>query len=313
MFSYLVRRTLYAIPILIGVSLLTFVLFYVVVPPRILARRNLTSKNPSQAEINSWLRQHGYDKPLPQQFLKHTQELFLLRFGRSDVNGEPIPDKIRQGAGPSLRLAIPEFIVSIWLTIALSLLVAYYRGTYLDIWAVVLCVVLMSVNYVLYIVAGQYVLAKVLKIYPLAGFIQGPEGFRFVVLPLMVGVVSGLGGTIRYYRAVFSEEMHQDYVRTARARGVPEQRILFTHVLKNAATPILTSVVLSIPFLFLGNLLMETFFGIPGLGSATIDAINSSDFAMVRAMVFIGTIAYIIGNLFTDVSYALVNPRIRLE
>jgi peptide/nickel transport system permease protein len=313
MVAYLVRRLLYAVPILIGVSLVTFVLFYVVVPPRQLARRNLTSRHPSNEEIQDWLHAHGYDKPLRVQFGKHMKELLLFQFGKSDASEEPVWDKIHQGAGPSLMLAIPEFFASIALTIALALLVAYYRGTYLDYWGVALCVVLMSINYILFIFAGQYVFAKLLRIYPLAGFHRGWEGFRFILLPSVVGLISGLGGAVRYYRAAFLEEMGQDYVRTARSKGVPETRILFTHVLKNAASPILTAVVLSIPFLFLGNLIMETFFGIPGLGSITVDAINSGDFAVVRAMVFLGTVAYIIGNIMTDVSYALVNPRVRLE
>lgn len=313
MLAYLVRRLLYAIPILVGVSLATFALFYVVIPPKVMARRHLTTKNPSPAEINNWLHDHGYDKPLPQQFRKHVQELLLLRFGTSEADGEPVWSKIRQGAGPSLMLAVPEFIVSVWVTIVLALLVAYYRGTYLDYWGVALCVFLMSVNYVLYIVAGQYVFAKLLRIYPLAGYARGPGGLRFIILPALVGVISALGGSVRYNRAAFLEEIGQDYVRTARAKGVPEARILFTHVLKNAAAPILTSVVLGIPFLFLGSLLMERFFSIPGLGAITVDAINSADFAVVRAMVFLGTIAYIVGNVLTDLSYALVNPRVRLE
>lgn len=312
MLYYLIRRILYAVPILFGVSLLTFALYYLVVPPHIMAKRNL-GKNPSPEQVQSWLHEHGYDKPLHQQFGKHMSELLMFRFGTSDVNGEPVWDKIRQGAGPSLMLAVPEFIVSAFITIALALFVAYFRGTYLDYWAVAICVVLMSINIVLYIVAGQWLFAKLLRIFPMAGYDRGFAGLKFVVLPGVVGLVAGLGGAVRYYRAAFLEEMDQDYVRTARSRGVPEAQILFSHVLKNAASPILTALVLSIPFLFLGNLLMETFFGIPGLGSITLDAINSSDFAVVRAMVFLGTVLYIIGNVMTDVSYALVNPRVRLE
>lgn len=313
MMSYLVRRLLYAIPILLGVTLATFVLFYAVTPPHRLARRNITSKNPTQQEIDDWLKQHGYDKPLLTQFGKHTRELMLFQFGNSDAGAEPVWNKIKAGWLPSLTIALPEFIIATWLTVALALLVAYYRGTYLDLWGVGICVFLMSVNYVLYIIGGQFLFAKVLRIFPLAGYHAGWEGLRFAVLPGLVGLISGLGGAIRYNRAAFLEEMDQDYVRTARSKGVPEGKILFTHVLKNAASPILTSVVLSIPFLFLGSLLLETYFGIPGLGSLTVDAIRNSDFATVRAMVFLGTVAYIVGNIMTDISYALVNPRVRLE
>lgn len=312
MLSYIIRKLLYAIPVLIGVSILTFLMYYVMTPPQILAKRNL-GKNPTQPQIKNWLHQHGYDRPWQEQLLSHMKAALLFDYGKSDIDNEKVSDKIKAGAGPSLMLAIPQFIIAAWVTITLALYLGYFRGTYLDVWGVVICVILMSINYILYIVAGQYVLAKLLRIYPLAGYVRGWGGLRFIVLPLVVGVITAMGGTIRYYRAVLLEEMSQDYVRTARARGIPEGQILFGHVLKNAATPILTTLVLSIPFLFLGSLLMETFFGIPGLGSTTIDAINSADFAMVRAMVFIGTEAYIVGNILTDISYGLVNPRVRLE
>lgn len=312
MLAYTIRKILYAFPILFGVCLLTFVTFYCVTPPRQMARRYL-GKAPSQQQIDGWLRAHGYDRPLPEQFVKHTTELFRFRFGKSDANGEPVGRLIRSGAGPSLMLAIPEFFAAAYVTIALALFQAYFRRTYIDTWTSVLCVGLMSVNLLLYVVAGQFIFAKLMRIFPLAGYAHGAEGARFVALPLVVGLLSGLGGTTRYYRAVFAEEVHQDYVRTARSRGIPESRILFAHVLKNAASPILTSLVLSIPFLFLGNLLMEKFFGIPGLGSITVDAIDAADFSLVRAVVFIGTVAYIVGSILTDISYALVNPRVRLE
>jgi peptide/nickel transport system permease protein len=210
-------------------------------------------------------------------------------------------------------LAVPEFAAGVCAAISLALFVAYFRGTYLDYWGVAVCVFLMSVNFVLYIIAGQFVFARLLRIYPLAGFSTGWEGLRFVVLPALVGLISGLGGTVRFYRAAFVEETEQDYVRTARSRGVSESRILFSHVLKNAAGPILTSVVLAIPSLFLGSLLLESYFAIPGLGSLTVDALNAKDFSVVRAMVFLGTLTYIIGAVLADVSVALVNPRVRLE
>lgn len=312
MLSYVIRKLLYAVPILMGVSLLTFIMYFTMVPPRQLAKRNL-GKAPSQAQINNWLHQHGYDRPIQVQFGDHLKAALMGDYGKSDLSDEKVIDIIKRGAGPSLMLAVPEFIIAAWVTITIALYLGYFRGTYLDIWGVVICVVLMSINYILYIVAGQFILGKLLKIFPLAGYVRGAGGLKFVVLPLIVGVITGMGGTIRYYRAVLLEEMSQDYVRTARARGIPEGKILFGQVLKNAASPILTTLVLAIPFLFLGSLLVETFFGIPGLGSTTVDAIHSADFAVVRAMVFIGTEAYILGNVLTDISYGLVNPRVRFE
>jgi peptide/nickel transport system permease protein len=161
--------------------------------------------------------------------------------------------------------------------------------------------------------AGQFILGKILKYFPLAGYRSGVDAWKFVLLPTVIGVVSGLGAGVRFYRTVMLEEMNQDYVRTARAKGVGERAVLFRHVLKNASIPILTSTVLAIPFVLLGSLLLESFFGIPGLGSLTVDAIQSQDFAIVRAMVFLGTVLYIIGAVLTDISYAVVDPRVRFE
>lgn len=314
MLWYIIRRILYAAPILVGVSLLTFILFYVAVTPEQMARRNLSAKNPSQAQIHEWLAQHGYDKPLPVQFAKHMKELFLLRFGKSDTQGsEPIWDRIRKGAGASSLLMTTIFITGLFTAICFALGVAYFRGTYVDYWGTFLSVLLMSIVYMVYIISGQYLFGKILKYFPLAGWEPGYQAWKFVLLPMVVGVISGLGASIRLYRTFMLEEMNQDYVRTARAKGVSERAILFLHVLKNAAIPILTTSVQVIPALFLGSLLLESFFDIPGLGSMTVDAINSQDFAVVRAMVFLGTIVTIIGYILTDISYALVDPRVRLE
>lgn len=313
MLRYIVRRVLYAIPILFGVSLITFILFYMTVTPHQMARRNLPAKNPTPEQIQGWLREHGYDKPLSQQFKKHMSELFLFRFGKSDATGEDIWDRIRTGSGPSFRLGLLIFTFALITDISLALLVAYYRGTYLDLWATFLCVLLMSVAALVYLMAGQFILGKVLRLFPLAGYRGGVLGWKFLLLPTTIGIIMGLGSSVRLYRTFMLEEVNQDYVRTARAKGVREQSILFRHVLKNAAIPLATSIVIAIPFLMTGSLLLESFFGIPGLGSLTFDAIQSQDFAVVRAMVFLGTVLYIIGAIMTDISYALLDPRVRLE
>jgi peptide/nickel transport system permease protein len=313
MLRYITRRVLYAVPILLGVCLATFLLFYVVVSPTQLARRNLSSRHPTQQEIQDWLQQHGYDRPLAVQFRDHMLHLALFQFGSSDANGEPIGRKLRNGAGPSLELAAPMFVAEVWTAIFLALVLAYYRGTYLDLWGLIVCVVGMSIPGLVYIISGQYYFGKILRLFPFAGYGHGLHSWKFVAMPLLIGVISGIWGSVRFYRTAMLEEINQDYVRTARAKGVPESRILFIHVLKNAATPILTSVVLGIPFLMLGNLLLESFFGIPGLGSMTVDAINGSDFALVRATVYLGAVLYIIGAILTDISYALADPRVRFE
>ena len=313
MFRYIIRRLLYAVPVLVGVSLATFLLFYCVFPPEQIARRNLSAKNPTKQQIQDWLVTHDYARPLPDQFKKHMSELFLLKFGRADSTGEPIWDRIKSGVGPSSLIASLVFFSAIVTQLFFALWAAYFRGTYVDIWITFLCVLLMSIVYIVFIIAGQFLMGKVLRLFPLAGYQDGMNAFRFAVLPVIIGVISGLGSGTRFYRTFMLEEVNQDYVRTARAKGVPEGRILFRHVLKNASIPIITSTVLAIPSLMLGNLLLESFFGIPGLGSYTVDAINSQDFAVVRAMVFLGTLLYIAGAILTDICYAFADPRIRLE
>jgi peptide/nickel transport system permease protein len=239
--------------------------------------------------------------------------LALFDFGNSDSNGEPIWPKLKRGAGPSLRLAAPMFVAEVYVAIFLALVLAYYRGTYLDLWGLIVSVIGMSIPTLVYIIAGQYGIGKVLRLFPFAGYASGITGWKFIAMPLIIGVIAGIWGSVRFYRTAILEEIGQDYVRTARAKGVPEGRILFTHVLKNAATPILTSVVLGIPSLMLGNLLLESFFGIPGLGSMLVDAIHGSDFALVRALVYLGAVLYIIGAILTDISYAMADPRVRFE
>ena len=240
-------------------------------------------------------------------------QLFLLRFGKSDANGEDIWERIGTGAPASLLLATIAFFGSLLVTISLALALAYFRGTYIDGWGTFLCVLMMSIVYLVYIIAGQFLLGKLLKIFPLAGYHSGVQAWKFVMLPAIVSIVGGLGATVRLYRTFFLDEINQDYVRTARAKGVSEWAILFRHVLKNAAIPILSTTAAAIPTLFLGSLLGESFFNIPGLGSYLRDAIDSQDFAVVRAMVFLGAITTILGYLLTDISYTLVDPRVRLE
>jgi len=190
---------------------------------------------------------------------------------------------------------------------------AFFRATYLDLSGVVICIILMSISSLFYIIGGQYLFGKVLRLVPISGYDGGFEAVKFVILPITVAVLSGLGSGARWYRTLFLEEMHKDYVKTARAKGLSEQRVMFQHVLKNAMLPILTGVVVIIPSLFMGSLILESFFGVPGLGSYTIDAIQQQDFAIVRAMVFLGSILYIVGLVLTDLSYMLVDPRVKLS
>ena len=324
MIAYIVRRILYAIPILIGVNVLTFALFFVVNTPDDMARMQLGAKRVTPEAIERWKSERGYDKPLlwnaPASgldrvtdtiFFEKSVRLFAFDFGNAD-DGRDIGHEIVTRMGPSLALAIPVFIIGLAVNITFALLMAFFRATYLDFWGVVLCVAMMSISGLFYIIGGQYLVSKVFHLVPISGFTGGADVLKFVVLPVLIGVIGGIGGHVRWYRTVFLEEIGKDYVRTARAKGLHESTVLFRHVLKNGMIPILTGVVVLIPSLFLGSLLMESFFGIPGLGSYTIDAIQSQDFSIVRSMVFLGAVLYIAGLLLTDISYTLVDPRVRL-
>jgi peptide/nickel transport system permease protein len=325
MLAYIVRRVLYAIPILIGVNLITFVLFFVVNTPEDMARMHLGAKRVTPEAIDKWKQERGYDKDLLWNekapgaakftdtiFFEKSLRLFAFDFGRAEDQRD-IAHEIRTRMAPSLALAIPVFLVGLAVNITLALLMAFFRATYLDFWGVVLCVAMMSISTLFYIIGGQYLVSKILHLVPISGYDDGLDAAKFVILPVLIGVVSGIGSGSRWYRTIFLEEMGRDYVRTARAKGLAESVVLFRHVLKNAMIPILTGAVVVIPLLFMGSLLAESFFGIPGLGSYTIDAIQAQDFAVVRSMVFIGSVLYIVGLLLTDLSYTLVDPRIRLE
>jgi len=273
--------------------------------------------------LNAALGQHvaqRYDLPVTglamlteTRFAQHMTKLLLFRFGRSDKTGDLIGRRILEGAVPSLTLTVPIFILGLIAGLSISLVVARFLGTYLDLWVTVLCVAMMSVSILVYIIAGQYLLAMHLRMFPVYGYAGGIGALRFLMLPIIIAVIRGLGGTVRFYRTIFAEEVARDHVRTARAKGLGEGIVLFKHVLKNAMIPILTRTVLAIPFLILGSLLLENFFGIPGLGNMTLEAINNADFSIVIAMVYLGALLFAAGNLLTDISYTFVDPRVRLR
>ncbi|MDD4978288.1 MAG: ABC transporter permease [Gallionella sp.] len=325
MIAYLIRRILYALPILIGVNLLTFALFFVVNTPDDMARMQLGIKRVTPEAIEKWKQQRGYDKPMlfnsaaegaskatDTIFWQKSASMFVFDFGYSD-DGRSISREIATRMGPSLAIALPTFIIGLFAYVSFALLMTLFRGTALDMAGVALCVLLMSISGLFYIIGGQFLVSKLWHLVPISGYASGADSFKFVVLPILIGVIGGVGSSSRWYRTIFLEEIGKDYVRTARAKGLSELRVLFTHVLKNAMIPILTGVVVVIPLLFMGSLLTESFFGIPGLGSYTIDAINAQDFSVVRAMVFLGSVLYIVGLILTDISYTVVDPRVRLQ
>jgi peptide/nickel transport system permease protein len=325
MSAYIIRRLLYAIPILIGVNLITFVLFFVVNSPDDMARMQLGDKRVTQEAIDNWKAERGYDLPLlfndqasglgtltDTIFFQKSVKLFAFDFGSSD-SGRDIGYDISQRMWPSLAIALPVLIVGLTINISYALMIIFFRATYIDWGSVVLLVAMMSISGLFYIIGGQFLIGKLFHLVPISGYDTGLNAYKFLVLPVIVGVVGGIGTGTRLYRTFFLEEVNRDYVRTARAKGLRERVVLFRHVLRNALIPILTGVVAVLPLLFMGALITESFFGVPGLGSYTIDAINRQDFSIVRAMVFLGSVLYILGLIMTDISYTLVDPRVRLS
>lgn len=325
MLTYLIRRIVYAIPILIGVNVITFILFFAVNTPDDMARMQLGQKYVTSTMIEQWKSEHGYDKPLfynsqslgikkitDTLFFQRSLKLFAFDFGKSDA-GRAIAFDIKQRMWPSLAIAVPTLLLGLLVHISFAMLMVFFRRTYLDTWGMLICIVMLSISAMFYIIGGQYLFAIILQLVPISGYMSGCLAFKFVALPVLVGIISAMGADVRWYRTLFLEESEKDYVKTARSKGLSELRVLFKHLLKNAMLPILTGVVVIIPTLFMGSLILESFFAIPGLGSYTIDAIHNQDFAIVRVMVYLGTVLYILGLILTDISYTLVDPRVRLE
>jgi peptide/nickel transport system permease protein len=290
-----------------------------------MARAQLGEKRVTAEMIETWKADKGYDKPLfinqeaegfgtvsDTLFVQESLKLFTFDFGTSD-NDRNIAADIQERMGPSLAIAIPTFMIALITNISLALLLVLFRGSVLDTSMMIVAVMIMSISGLFYIIAGQVLFSKMWHWVPISGYEEGWGAFKFVILPVMIGVFAGLGAGVRWYRSIFLEEINKDYVRTARAKGLSELRVMFGHVLRNGMLPILTGVVVVIPTLFMGSLIMESFFGIPGLGSYTIDAIHAQDFGIVKAMVFLGSVLYIIGLILTDISYTLFDPRVKLE
>jgi peptide/nickel transport system permease protein len=327
MMNYLVRRVLYGVLILLGVNLVTFFLFFTVNTPDDMARMNIGGKRVTQELIERWKVERGYDKPLYWNaakdgrarltetiFWERSVSLFALDFGRADSESAgDIGDEVARRMGVSLQLAAPIFVLQVVASVAFALLLVMFRHTRLDLAGVVLCVVLLSISALFYIIVGQYLFARVLKLAPSSGYAPGWDAARFLVLPVVLSVLARLGGEARLYRAMFLEEIGKDYVRTARAKGLTESAVLYRHVLRNAMIPIITSAGGYLPYVFMGSLVFESFFGIPGLGAYVIEAIGKQDFAIVRSMVFVGSLLYIASYILIDLAYTWADPRVRLS
>jgi len=326
MLNYLIRRVFYGVLVLIGVNLVTFMLFFSVNTPDDMARLNIGGKRVTQEQILKWKVERGYDKPLYWNagaegvrkatntvFWDRSVSLMVLDFGRSDSkSATDIGHEIATRMVISLQLAVPLFLLQIVVSVAFALVLVFFKNSAIDFWGVVACVLMLSISALFYVIVGQYLFSRVFHLVPISGFESGWDAVRFLVLPVVLSLLSRLGSEGRLYRAMFLEELGRDYVRTARAKGLSEPKVLFDHVLRNALIPILTSAGSYLPFVFLGSLVFESFFGIPGLGSYVIEAITGQDFAIVRSMVFIGSLIYIASYILIDVAYTVVDPRVRL-
>jgi len=326
MLNFILRRFGYGLLILLGVNLATFVLFFTVNTPDDMARLNLGGKRITQEAVEKWKVERGYDKPLyfnPSKqgteqltetiFWDRSVSLFALKFGRADSESAgDIGHEVAQRMGVSLQMALPLFVLQVIASTAFALLLVMFRNSRLDFWGVVSCVLMLSISSLFYIIVGQYLFSRVLKLAPISGFAPGLDAVKFLALPVLLSLVARLGGEARLYRAMFLEEIGKDYVRTARAKGLSERVVMFRHVLRNALIPIITSAGSYLPYVFLGSLVFESFFGLPGLGAYVIEAITKQDFAVVRTMVFVGSLLYIATYALIDVAYTWVDPRVRL-
>lgn len=311
MFLYLLRRIFYTIPIILGVSLIVFVLFHMVGGD---PTYQMLGKHANPDQIIKLRRELGLDQPLYMQYFDYLKQIVTFDYGRSYATKQPIGEMISRGIGPSLSLAIPAFIVTTIVALFVALVSAYFRGRKLDRFIVILCVVGMSIPSLAYILFGQYILAFKFGLFPVSGYeMDFPDSLEYVMMPALIWLLVSLGADVRFFRNAILDETHQDYVRTARSKGLSEKIVFMKHVLKNSMIPILTYVVIEIPFLLLGAFLLESFFSIPGLGSMTIDAINSSDFPVLKAMTTLNSILFIAGTLITDLLYAWVDPRVNLK
>ncbi len=330
MLNYFIRRLLYMVPILLGVMFITFALFNIFATPHEMALQNLGPKASQQA-VDNWLHNRGYvdeqGRPYPlfinlekdkawydSLFMRSMKRFATFDLGTSFATGEPVAQMIKRGAIPSLCITFPAFVVGLFMAIGASLLLVFVKDSPLDRWGTVLCVAGMSIPITVYVIFGQWITANVFNYFPAFGFnLEGFSTLRFIALPVTIMILSGLGGDVRMYRAIFLEEVRSDYIRTAQAKGASHARVLLVHMFKNGAIAVITLVVAALPFLIMGTLVVESFFGIPGLGNLMTTAIAQKDFGVIQADVWLGSLLYLFGLLLTDLCYAAADPRIRLQ
>jgi peptide/nickel transport system permease protein len=308
--SYALRRLSFMVPVLFGVALLVFLLFHAVGEDPV---RRALGQHATPEAITALRAQWGLDRSLPEQFIEFLWQVVRFDYGYSFNTNEKLSDMFAAGASVSLWLTVPPFVIGLVVNVSLGMLVAYFRGSLLDRGATTLCVMAMSISYLVYIIALQYFAGYKLGWFPVSGYAPGIDGIRYLILPWSIIVLVSMGPELRMYRTIFLDETQAEYVRTARAKGASESRALFGHVLKNAMIPIVTYTMVGIPFLILGAFLMERYFSLPGVGDLMITAIDNGDFPVLKGLTMIIAIGYSFVILLTDIIYAWVDPRITLR
>lgn len=310
MLHFVIRRLLYSIPLLLGATLVVFLLFDVAGGNPVY---QLLGKNASAAEIERLTKSLGLDQPVWARYLDYLGDLLRLDLGRSWETKQRITEMFSEGLAPSLALALPAFFLATVAAVIIGMAAALYRNRLPDRLLVVVSVAGLSLSILALIIGAQYVFAYRWELFPISGYERGLASLPFLALPMLIWVANQLGGDVRYYRTVFLEELNRDYVVTARAKGLSMPRVMATHVLKNAMPPIISRVATDLPLIITGSLLLENYFGIPGLGNMSINAVHASDFPVIKAVTLFGAAAYIAANLLGDLLYAVFDPRVRLS
>ncbi len=312
MTAYVMRRLWQMIPTIFGVILLIFILFNWVGgdPAQVLA-----GKISNKEQIENIRRQLGVDQSYWVQLWVFVKQVFTFDFGRSWSTNEEVSRILITRVGPTLTIMIPVVFLETSLAVAFAIMVAYVRGTLTDRTIMIVCTVAMSISFLVYIIVFQWLFGFILGWFPVQGW---SESFwknltNYAPLPIMLAVFVGLAPQLRLYRSFFLDEINQDYVRTARAKGVSEKKVMMKHVLRNAMIPILTNIGISLPGIFVGSFLLEVFFSIPGLGREIITAVNRSDFPVIKAVTVYLAVITMIVNLLVDVMYKFVDPRVSFK
>jgi peptide/nickel transport system permease protein len=310
--KYFIRRLLYGIPLILGVTLISFLLMVYFGPDK---TYELLGKNPTTEQITEVRHALGYDKPFLLRYGDYVKELLTLNLGLSDSSGEPVSSILIRTLPVSVALVLPGFVLGNLLGMALGLLAAWYRGKWLDKLVMSASVVGMSVSFLVIIIALQILLCTPygLNWFPVRGWNVHDIGsyLHFVTVPTIALILVTLGYNTRFYRAIMAEEIERDHIRALQAYGAAPAELLFRHVLKNSLIPVLTRIMFSVPFILIsGSLLIESYFGIPGIGLVTFNAITSGDQPILKAVVGLTGVLFVLVLTANDVLYSLVDPRV---